>query len=529
MAPTTQCMYMKKNKNNAGKNGGGVEKGGTTMPEEQGTTTTTQLLLDADEFRRQGHQVVNFIADYYARMDQYPVHPSVTPGFLRRKLPQDAPSRPKPDAFAAALRDVRDLILPGMTHWQSPRHFAHFPASSSVVGALGEALTAGINVVPFTWAASPAATELEMVVVDWLGKALHLPESFLFSGGGGGTLLGTSCEAILCTLVAARDRKLAELGDSKRIGDLVVYCSDQTHFAFSKAARIAGIPRENIREIATCRDEMFALSPAKLRDAMQADADAGLVPLFVCATVGTTQTAAVDPVRDLCAVAAAHSVWVHVDAAYAGSALVCPEFAHAIDGAEAVDSFSMNAHKWLLANNDCCALWVKKPSLLVAALGTEPEYILKAAEEDHDVVDYKDWSVALTRRFRALKLWLVLRCYGVDGLRDHVRAHVRMAAIFEDMVNLDPRFEVVVARQFALVCFRLRPPADDEKKANDLNRRLLQLVNAAGSAAPYMSAANVAGIYMLRCAVGSTLTEERHVRDAWKLVQEQAASLLSQY
>jgi tyrosine decarboxylase len=199
-------------------------------------------LLDADEFRRHGHQVIDFIADYYAGMGSYPVRPSVTPGFLRDKLPTEAPQRPdeREDAFAAALRDVRDHVLPGLTHWQSPRHFAHFAASSSTAGALGEALAAGINVVPFTWAASPAATELEMVVTDWLGKAMHLPESLLFSGGGGGTLLGTSCEAILCALVAARERKLAEVG-SRRIGDLVVYCSDQTHFALRKAARIAGI------------------------------------------------------------------------------------------------------------------------------------------------------------------------------------------------------------------------------------------------------------------------------------------------
>ncbi|CAN6290428.1 unnamed protein product [Urochloa humidicola] len=494
---------------------------GTVPPQD------SHQLLDPEEFRRQGHQVIDFISDYYNRMGDYPVHPSVNPGFLRRQLPADAPSHPEPDAFGAALQDVRDLILPGLTHWQSPRHFAHFPASSSTVGALGEALTAGINVIPFTWAASPAATELEMVVVDWLGKALHLPESLMFCGGGGGTLLGTTCEAILCALVAARDRKLADIG-SRRSGDLVVYCSDQTHFAFRKAAHIAGIHRDNCREIPTCRDDMFALPPAELRAAMQADVDAGLVPLFVCATVGTTQTTAVDPIRDLCGVTAAHGAWVHVDAAYAGSALVCPEFRHLIDGAEAVDSFSMNAHKWLLANNDCCALWVKKPSLLVAALGTEQEYILKdAAAEGHDVVDYKDWSVTLTRRFRALKLWLMLRCYGIEGLRAHIRAHVGMAASFESMVKADPRFELTATRHFALVCFRLKSPEKlgGEKTANELNRRLLEEANATGSG-PYMSSAKVGGVYMLRCAVGSTLTEERHVHEAWKVVQDRAASLL---
>ncbi|KAM0925326.1 hypothetical protein ACQ4PT_004255 [Festuca glaucescens] len=484
-------------------------------------------VLDAEEFRRQGHQVIDFIADYYARMGDYPVHPSVTPGFLRDVLPTDAPRRPGPDAFGSALQDVRDLMLPGMTHWQSPRHFAHFPASSSTVGALGEALIAGINVVPFTWAASPAATELEMVVVDWLGKALHLPESLLFAGGGGGTFLGTTCEAILCALVSARDRKLAEIGGN-RISDLVVYCSDQTHFSFRKAARIAGIQRDHCREVQTYHGDMFALSPTELQAAMQADVDAGLVPLFLCATVGTTQTTAVDPVGELCAVAASHGVWVHVDAAYAGSALVCPEFRYLITGVESVDSFSMNPHKWLLANNDCCAMWVKKPCALVAALATEQEYILKdAAAEGHGVVDYKDWTITLTRRFRALKIWLVLRCYGVDGLRDHIRSHLRMAEAFESMVRADARFEVVTERHFALVCFRLRPPEKlgGEKTANQLNRRLLEEVNAVGSG-PYMSSANAGGMYMLRCAVGSTLTEERHVNDAWKVVQDRASAIL---
>ncbi|CAM0943140.1 unnamed protein product [Alopecurus aequalis] len=500
----------------------GATQNGTVAQEKRPT------LLDADDFRRQGHQVIDLIADYYGGMGDYPVHPSATPGFLRTLLPAEAPPCPQaPDAFSSALQDVRDLILPGMTHWQSPRHMAHFPASSSTVGALGEALTAGINAVPFTWAASPAATELEMVVVDWLGKALHLPSSLLFAGGGGGTLVGTSCEAVLSAVVAARDQKLAHIGVG-RIGDLVVYCSDQTHFAFRKAAGIAGIRRDHCRAIPTWQEDMFALSPAALQAAMQDDVDAGLVPLFLCATVGTTGTTAVDPIRGLCAVAAAHGTWVHVDAAYAGSALVCPEFCNVIDGMEEVDSFSMNAHKWLLVNNDCCAIWVKEPSALVAALGVEQEVLLKdKASEGHQVVDYMDWNINLTRRFRALKLWLVLRCYGTDRLREHIRAHVRMAEAFEGMVRADARFEVVTERKFALVCFRLLPPEQlgGNMAANEINRCLLEDVNSV-TAGPYMSSANVGGIYILRCAIGSTLTKERHVVDAWKVVQERASAIL---
>ncbi|CAN6359526.1 unnamed protein product [Urochloa humidicola] len=470
-------------------------------------------------------------------VDEYPVRPAVAPGFLARRLPAAAPARPETDALAAALRDIRDLILPGVTHWQSPRHFAHFAATASNAGALGEALAAGLNINPFTWAASPAATELEVVVTDWLGKALHLPENLLFSGGGGGTLLGTSCEAMLCAVVAARDRKLVEIGE-ERIGDLVVYCSDQTHFSFRKAALIAGIRRANCREIPTSRETGFTLSPKALCAAVRADEAAGRVPLLLCATVGTTPTAAVDPLEELCATVSCRGVWVHVDAAYAGAACVCPEFSHVIAGAETVDSFSTNPHKWLLSNMDCCALWVRRPEALTAALGTDHDVILKdpaasaAQDGSHGVVDYKDWQVALSRRFRALKLWLVLRCHGVEGLRGVVRAHVRMAAAFEAMLRADTRFEVPVPRQFALVCFRLRPAAagkkrarSDEVETNELNRRLLEAVNATGRV--YMSSAVVGGVYVLRCAIGNSLTEERHVQEAWSVVQEQATIVLA--
>ncbi|KQJ84590.1 tyrosine decarboxylase 1 [Brachypodium distachyon] len=499
------------------------------------------LPLDADAFRRQGRQVADFIADYYDRIEDYPVRPNVSPGFLAAQLPDAAPSWPEePDALASALRDVRDLILPGLTHWQSPRHFAHFAATASNAGALGEFLAAGLNVNPFTWAASPAAAELEVVVTDWLGQALGLPEKLLFRGGsgGGGTLLGTSCEAMLCTIVAARDQKLLKIGED-RIGDLVVYCSDQTHFSFKKAARVAGIRRGNCRVIPTRFEDGFALSPAALAAAVRDDVARGKVPLFLCATVGTTATGAVDPVRELCAaVGAGHGsgVWVHVDAAYAGGACVCPEFRHVAAGAEEADSFSTNPHKWLLANMDCCALWIRRPGLLVAALGAgeDEDAILNKAPpaargmQADLMVDYKDWQVPLSRRFRALKLWLVLRCHGVEGLRGVVRGHVRMAAAFEAMVRADPRFEVPVPPAFALVCFRLRPLAahpGSSSGIDEVNGRLLEAVNGTGRA--YMSGAVVGGAYVLRCAVGNSLTEDRHVREAWSVVQEQADAILA--
>ncbi|XP_020079854.1 tyrosine/DOPA decarboxylase 2-like [Ananas comosus] len=483
--------------------------------------------LDPEEFRRQAHVTVDFLADYYRDVGSYPVRSQVEPGYLRELLPASAPDDPEP--LDAILRDVRDLIVPGITHWQSPSFFAYFQCCGSTAGFLGEMLSTGFNVVGFNWVSSPAATELESIVMDWLGSTLALPKPFLFSGGGGGVLQGTTCEAILCTLAAARDRMLGRIGRDG-IGKLVVYGSDQTHCGLQKAAQIAGIHPANFRAVKTYKEDHFGLSPEALRRAVDADEAAGLVPLFLCATVGTTPSAAVDPLPGLCAAAAEKGMWVHVDAAYAGSACICPEFRGFIDGVEGADSFSFNAHKWLFTTLDCCCLWVKSPDALVRALSTNPEYLRNRATETKSVVDYKDWQIALSRRFRALKLWMVLRSYGVANLRNFLRGHVRMAKDFEEMVAADGRFEVVVPRYFAMVCFRLLPPdgtgGGEETAANEINQRLLEAANASGKV--YMTHAVVGGVYLIRFAIGTTLTEEWHVRAAWKVVVEHAEELLKE-
>ncbi|KAF5180974.1 Tyrosine/DOPA decarboxylase [Thalictrum thalictroides] len=458
--------------------------------------TTVENPLDPEEFRRQGHMMIDFLADYYRDIEKYPVRSQVEPGYLRKELPDSAPYNPEP--IETILEDVHKQIIPGITHWQSPNYFAYFPSSGSVAGFLGEMLSTGFNVVGFNWMSSPAATELESIVMDWLGKMLKLPKSFLFSGNGGGVLQGTTCEAILCTLTAARDRMLNKIG-RENICKLVVYGSDQTHCALQKAAQIAGIHPKNFRAVPTTKSNGYGLSANALRSTILADIEAGLVPLFLCATVGTTSSTAVDPLGPLCEVANDYWIWVHVDAAYAGSACICPEFRHFIDGVENADSFSLNAHKWFFTTLDCCCLWVKEPSALIKALSTNPEYLKNKATESQQVVDYKDWQIALSRRFRSMKLWLVLRSYGVANLRNFLRSHVKMAKNFEGFVSLDKRFEIVVPRTFAMVCFRLLPPASpliksngyqngngvyhkDETRANELNRRLLESINASGSA-----------------------------------------------
>ncbi|KAF4361260.1 hypothetical protein F8388_001149 [Cannabis sativa] len=462
--------------------------------------------LDPEEFRRQGHMVIDFIADYYKNIEK------------------------------------------------APNYFAYFPSSGSIAGFLGEMLATGFNVVGFNWMSSPAATELESIVMDWLGQMLRLPKSFLFSGNGGGVLQGTTCEAILCTLVAARDRTLRIIGNDN-IGKLVVYCSDQTHCAFKKAAQIAGINPNNFRVIPTTLSSSFSMCPKALRNTITADVEAGLVPIFLLATVGTTSTTAVDPLGPLCDVAKDYGMWVHVDAAYAGSICICPEFRHFIDGVEGADSFSFNAHKWFFTTLDCCCLWVKDPSALTQSLSTDPEYLKNKATESKQVVDYKDWQLALSRRFRSLKLWLVLRSYGVEKLRGFLRSHVKMAKVFQGFVEADNRFEVVVPRNFANVCFRISPSAVMSSSTkisngvilgeitnsndissprtkitkmglvNEVNQKLMESIN--GSGGIYMTHSIVGGIYLLRFAVGATLTQESHVIEAWNVVKQHAHAILN--
>ncbi|CAL1372720.1 unnamed protein product [Linum trigynum] len=496
-------------------------------------TTTTTNPMNSDEFRRQGHMLIDFIADYHSNIEQYPVLSRVKPGYLRQLLPPSAPYEAEP--IEEIMKDIQSHIIPGITHWQHPSYFAYFPCSSSTAGILGELLAAGFGVVGFNWEASPAATELETIVMDWFGEMLSLPKPYLFSGDGGGVIMGTTCEAFIVMLVAARDQKLAEIGKDK-IGKLVVYCSDQTHCALQKAAKVVGIRPGNVRAVATTRAASFALSPDSLESAVLADVEMGWVPLFLCATIGTTSTTAVDPLQPLCQVAKQHGMWVHVDAAYGGSACICPEFRHVIDGVEGADSFSLNAHKWFFTTLDCCCLWVKNPDALKRSLSTNPEYLRNQASDSGGVIDYKDWQLTLSRRFRSLKLWMVLRSYGVANLRSFLRGHVAMAKAFEKLVAGDDRFEVVVPRRFAMVCFRMTRTSEgsgsdddggDEGANNLMNKKLLERVN--GSGRVFMTHALVGGIYLLRFAVGSTLTEPEHVMEAWKVIQEHADAIQGDY
>ncbi|KAM3749857.1 hypothetical protein ACB098_05G217400 [Castanea mollissima] len=462
--------------------------------------------------------MIDFIADYYQNIESYKVLSQVEPGYLKKLLPESAPYYP--ESIKTILQDIQKYIIPGF---------------------LVEILSTGFNVVGFNWMSSPVATELECIVIYWLGEMLMLPKSFLFKGNGGGVLQGTTCEAILCTLAAARDQMLNRYG-SEKMEKLVVYGFDQTHSALQKAVQIARIHTKNFGASKTVKSNSFRLCPNSLRDAVHADVKAGLVPLFLCAIVGTTSTDAIDPIGPLYEVAKDFNICVHVDAAYAGSACICPMLAFAqsfvifIDGIEGANSFTLNAHKWFLTTLDCCCLWVKDPSALIKSLSTKPEFLRDKATDSKLVVDYKDWQITLSRRFRAMKLWLVLRSYGVANLRNFLRSHVKMAKLFEELLRNDDRFEVVAPRNFALRNFRKQErevlpwPNDNSvanqvECANELNKKLLESINGSGNV--YMSSTMVDGAYIIRCAIGATLTEERHVIRAWKVIQEHADSLFS--
>ncbi|KAG6482264.1 hypothetical protein ZIOFF_058895 [Zingiber officinale] len=479
-------------------------------------------------------------SDRLLSFDVLVIFKSVQPGYLRELLPDSAPDHS--ESLQDVFDDIQQKIVPGITHWQSPQYFAYYPSNSSTAGFLGEMLSAGFNIVGFSWVTSPAATELEIIILDWLAKLLKLPNQFLsteslvmassvvlviirdsLAGKGGGVIQGTASEAILVVLLAARDKILRKVGKNS-LEKLVVYASDQTHSALQKACQIAGIFSENVRVLKTDSSSNYALSPEVVSTAISDDLLAGLIPFFLCGTVGTTSSAAVDPLSELGKLAKAFDLWFHVDAAYAGSVCICPEYRYHINGVEEADSFGMNAHKWFLTNFDCSVLWVKDRSALIQCLSTYPEFLKNKASEENAVVDFKDWQIPLGRRFRSLKLWLVLRLYGVEKLQSYIRNHIRLAELFEQLIGYDSRFEVVTPRTFSLVCFRLIPPQNDPDNGFKLNQSLLNSVNASGKI--FMSHTVLSGKFILRFAVGAPLTEDKHITMAWKVLQDQATSLL---
>ena len=475
--------------------------------------TRTSFHMTPEEFRRHGREVVDWIADYYERVESLPVLSRVGPGEVRAALPADPPKEGEP--FDAVLRDVDSVIVPGVTHWQSPNFFAFFPANASGPAILGELLAAGLGVQGMLWATSPACTELETHVLDWLVDMLGLPAAFRSSGAGGGAIEDSASSAALCALLAARERATgSRSNESGCDGRLVAYASSQAHSSIEKAVKIAGIGRANLRPVDV--DEAFAMRPEALAEAIARDRAAGLVPCFAAATVGTTSSNAVDPLPEIGRICRAAGVWLHVDGAMAGTAALCPEFRHLQAGLELADSYCFNPHKWMFTNFDCDCFWVADRAALVRALSILPEYLKNRATESGAVIDYRDWQVPLGRRFRSLKLWFVIRHYGIAGLQHHVRRHVELAQAFASWVEASPRFELAVRPPLNLVCFR-------HTGGDEFNRELLDRLNASGRL--YLTHTTLGGRFALRLCVGQTNTDERHVAEAWRTIEAEAVAL----
>jgi len=465
------------------------------------------------DFRRHGHDVVDWIADYLERVETFPVLSPARPGEIRASLPANPPMQG--EAFDAILADIDKLILPGITHWQSPNFFAYFPGNGSGPAILGDLLSSGLGVQGMLWATSPACTELETHVLDWMATMLGLPEKFLSTSAGGGVIQDTASSSTLCAVLAGRERATNFASNQNGCdGKLVAYTSSQAHSSIEKAVKIAGTGSKNLRLIEV--DETFAMRPEALRKQIEADRKTGLIPCFVCATVGTTSSNAIDPVAEIGRICRKHNIWLHVDAAMSGTAALCPEFRHIHDGLDYADSYCFNPHKWMFTSFDCDCFYVADRKALIQTLSVLPEYLRNQATESGAVIDYRDWQIPLGRRFRSLKLWFVVRHYGVEGLQHHIRRHVELAQQFTNWIKADERFELAAPVPLNLVCFR-------HKAGDKANQKLMDRLNKSGDL--YLTHTRMNDRLTLRVCIGQTYTEEKHVQKAWERIQQEADRL----
>lgn len=461
-------------------------------------------------FRQYGYQLIDWIADYYERVESFPVLSQVKPGEIQAGLPAHPPRRG--EAFDEILKDFNELILPGITHWQSPNFFAFFPANTSGPAILAELLSAGLGVQGMLWATSPACTELETRMLDWLAEMLDLPDKFRSTGAGGGVIQDSASSATLCAILAARERATHYAGNEKGgTGGLVAYATTQTHSSLEKGIKIAGIGRANLRAIEV--DQKFALRPDRLADQIRQDRAAGLTPFFVCATVGATSSGAVDPLPEIGQICRENGLWLHVDAAMYGTAAICPEFRYINNGVEWADSYTFNPHKWMFTNFDCNCFFVADRQALINTLSIMPEYLRNQATESGTVFDYRDWQIPLGRRFRALKLWFVIRHYGLEGLQYHLRRHVNLAQDLAEWISASADFELAAERSLNLVCFR-------HKAGDAVNQAIMDRLNESG--ALYLTHTRLNNRLTLRLCIGQSQTTATHVEQAWQRIQETA-------
>jgi aromatic-L-amino-acid decarboxylase len=465
------------------------------------------------QFRAEGKKIIDWIADYYEQVEQLPVLSQVKPGEVIASLPMHPPQTG--ETIDAMIDDLNSKIMPGITHWQSPNFYAFFPSNTSFPSILGDLVSSGLGVQGMIWATSPAATELETRVLDWLAEMMGMPEKFRSTGTGGGVIQDTASTSALTAVIAARERA-TNFGSNEKGArqQLVAYVSTQTHSSLEKAIKMAGIGTANLRLIGV--DKTFAMRPDLLQQQINTDREAGLQPFFVCASIGTTSSNAVDPVQAVAEIARKENCWLHIDAAMAGTAMLCPEFRHHMKGVELADSFCFNPHKWMFTNFDCDVFWVGNRKELINTFSILPEYLRNKATDSGEVFDYRDWHVQLGRRFRSLKLWFVIRHYGIEGLQFHIRKHIEMAKEFASWVQASADFEILVEPPFNLVCFL-------HKEGDEFNMKLMNTINESGKI--YFSHTKLNNQVVLRMSIGQTHTERQHVEQAWKLIEETAREL----
>ena len=467
--------------------------------------------MDAVEFRQQGYALVDWIADYLEGVERLPVASPLAPGDVRAMLPASPPTEPEP--FEAVLADLDRIVVPGLTHWQHPSFFAYFPANVTYPSILGELASAGLGVQGMLWATSPACTEVEQVVLDWMVELLGLPDHFRNTGPGGGVIQDSASSATLCAILAARERATDGRSNAEGAdGQLVAYATSQAHSSIEKGLRIAGIGSANLRLVDV--DDGFAMRPDALAAAVAEDRAAGRTPFLVVATAGTTSSLAFDPVPAIAEVCRREELWLHVDGAMAGVGALVPALAWIQDGVDQVDSYCTNPHKWMGVNFDCDLFWVADRTDLLRALSILPEYLRTPASESGAVVDYRDWQIPLGRRFRALKLWFVLRTGGAAEARAMIERHCRLATELAGWVEHDPVFELAAPPALNLVV--LRHTGGDE--ATDA---VLAAANASGEA--LFTRTVLDGRSAIRFCVGGRTTERRHVEAGWQLLRDVAS------
>lgn len=470
--------------------------------------------MTSDEFRKHAHELVDWMAAYMDEVEKYPVKSSVKPGEVFTKLPDDPPV--KPESFESFMKDLDEIIMPGMSHWQSPNFYAYFPANTSGPSILAEMITATLGAQCMIWETSPAATELEEKMMIWLRDLIKLPNTFE------GVIQDSASTSTLAAILTAREKatdfRINEEGAASFPG-LRIYCSEQTHSSIEKAVKISGIGRENMVKIPVRKD--FTIDVKKLREAIENDKSAGLKPCCVIATLGTTGTTAIDPLKSIGRICAENGIWFHVDAAMGGTALILPEYQWMLDGKEFIDSIVFNPHKWMFTGFDCSAYFVKNPAYLIRTFEILPEYLRTRTRGE--VNDYRDWGIPLGRRFRALKLWSVMRMYGVEGLRDKVRGHIRVAKRLAELIIREDDFQILAPVTLNVVCFRYRPVGKDDDEINRINETLNHRLNDTGKI--YLTHTTVNGIYTLRMVIGQTNVTPKHVEKAWKLIMKTAREL----